>query len=82
MDLATPYGQIETTARAAVSPALTEAVSLQSIYTGERVEDGKKSVALRFTFRAPDRTLTDAEVDAEVEQAARLLRERVGAERR
>ncbi len=82
VDLETPYGVIVSSAREAVSPALTEAISLQSIYAGERIEDGKKSVALRFTFRAADRTLTDAEVDAEVAAAARLLGERVGAERR
>ena len=82
VDLETPYGLIVATAREAVSPALTEAISLQSIYSGERVEDGKKSVALRFTFRAADRTLTDAEVDTEVAAAARLLGKRVGAERR
>ena len=82
VDLETPYGLLEAAAREAVSPVLTEAISLQSIYSGERIEDGKKSVALRFTFRAADRTLTDAEVDAEVAAAARLLGERVGAERR
>jgi len=82
VDLATPYGLLEGAAREAVSPALTEAISLQSIYSGDRVEAGKKSVALRFTFRAADRTLTDAEVDAEVAAATKLLGERVGAERR
>ncbi len=82
VDLETPYGAIEAAAREAVNSALTEAVTLQSIYSGERIEDGKKSVALRFTFRAADRTLTDAEVDAEVAAAAELLRKRVGAERR
>ena len=82
VDLKTPYGLIEAAAREAVDPMLTEAIALQSIYSGERIEDGKKSVALRFTFRAADRTLTDAEVDAEVAAAARLLGERMGAERR
>ena len=82
VDLDTPYGLLEGAAREAVNPALTEAVTLQSIYSGERIEAGKKSVALRFTFRAADRTLTDAEVDAEVAAAAKMLGERVGAERR
>ncbi len=82
VDLATPYGTIESAARNAVDAALTEAIALQSIYTGERVEAGKKSVALRFTFRAAGRTLTDAEVDAQVAQAERALVEQVGAEKR
>ena len=32
------------------------------VYEGEQVPDGKRSLALRLEFRAPDRTLTDAEV--------------------
>ena len=82
VDAATPYGLLVSTAREAVSPALTESITLQSVYTGERVADGKKSVALRLTFRATDRTLTDTDVDAEVAKAERLLAERTGAERR
>jgi len=82
VDLNAPYGLLESTAREAVSAELTEAISLQSIYTGERVAKGKKSVALRLTFRAADRTLTDAEVDAQVAEAERLLSERAGAEKR
>ncbi len=82
VDSATPYGLLESTAREAISAELTESITLQSIYTGERVAVGKKSVALRLTFRAPARTLTDAEVDAQVADAERLLAERVGAERR
>ena len=34
------------------------------VYEGEQVPDGKRSLALRLEFRAPDRTLTDAEVAA------------------
>jgi phenylalanyl-tRNA synthetase beta chain len=32
------------------------------LYRGKQVGDGRKSLALRLEFRAPDRTLTDAEV--------------------
>jgi phenylalanyl-tRNA synthetase beta chain len=32
------------------------------LYRGEQIGQGKKSLALRLEFRAPDRTLTDAEV--------------------
>ncbi|MGI4789919.1 MAG: phenylalanine--tRNA ligase subunit beta [Janthinobacterium lividum] len=82
VDLATPYGLLENTAWEAVSAALTESITLQSIYTGDRVAEGRKSVALRLTFRASDRTLTDAEVDAQVSAAESLLAEKAGAERR
>ena len=82
VDAATTYALLETTAREAADSALTEAIRLQSVYTGERVPAGKKSVALRLTFRAADRTLTDAEVDAQMAAVASLLAERAGAERR
>jgi phenylalanyl-tRNA synthetase beta subunit len=39
-------------------------------------------VAWRLRFRATDRTLTDAEVDAEVERVLRALEERHGVRRR
>ncbi len=32
------------------------------LYTGEQIGEGGRSLALRLEFRAPDRTLTDAEV--------------------
>jgi phenylalanyl-tRNA synthetase beta chain len=32
------------------------------LYAGEQLGEGRKSLALRLEFRAPDRTLTDAEV--------------------
>jgi phenylalanyl-tRNA synthetase beta chain len=34
------------------------------VYRGEQVGQGKKSLALRLEFRAPDRTLTDEEIAA------------------
>jgi len=82
VDAATPYALLETTAREAADSALTESIGLQSVYTGERIPAGKKSVALRLTFRAADQTLTDAEVDAQMAAVASLLAERAGAERR
>lgn len=42
---------------------LVEAVELFDIYRGPQVGDGKKSVSLRVTLRASDRTLTVEEVD-------------------
>jgi len=41
---------------------LLERVTLFDVYRGEQVGEGKKSLALRLDFRAPDRTLTDEEV--------------------
>jgi phenylalanyl-tRNA synthetase beta chain len=41
---------------------LLERVALFDEYRGEQLGEGKKSLALRLEFRAPDRTLTDEEV--------------------
>jgi phenylalanyl-tRNA synthetase beta chain len=41
---------------------LLERMSLFDVYRGEQVGEGRKSLALRLEFRAPDRTLTDEEV--------------------
>lgn len=42
---------------------LLENVSIFDIYTGKGLEEGTKSLGLRFSYRALDRTLTDAEVN-------------------
>jgi phenylalanyl-tRNA synthetase beta chain len=39
-----------------------EALDLFDVYEGPQVGDGKRSLAYRLTFRAPDRTLSDADV--------------------
>jgi phenylalanyl-tRNA synthetase beta chain len=41
---------------------LLAAVEVFDLYRGEQVGEGRKSLALRLEFRAPDRTLTDDEV--------------------
>jgi phenylalanyl-tRNA synthetase beta chain len=47
---------------------LLERTELFDVYTGEAVGDGRKSIAVKLTLRAPDRTLSDEEI-------APLLRE-------
>jgi phenylalanyl-tRNA synthetase beta chain len=47
------------------------------LYRGEQVGPGRKSLALRLEFRAPDRTLTDAEV-AERRGAIKAALDEVG----
>ena len=51
---------------------LLERVALFDEYRGEQIGEGKKSLALRLEFRAPDRTLTDEEV---AERRAAIERE-------
>jgi phenylalanyl-tRNA synthetase beta chain len=45
-------------------PANLEAVDLFDVFRGKNVPEGQKSLAYAFTYRAPDKTLTDAEANA------------------
>jgi phenylalanyl-tRNA synthetase beta chain len=45
-------------------PANLENVELFDVFRGENVPEGQKSLAYAFTYRAPEKTLTDAEVNA------------------
>ncbi|MEN6321515.1 MAG: phenylalanine--tRNA ligase subunit beta [Syntrophaceae bacterium] len=46
-----------------ISKELLEKVSIFDVYSGKSIPRGKKSLGLRFTYRAFDRTLTDDEVN-------------------
>jgi phenylalanyl-tRNA synthetase beta chain len=43
---------------------LLENVGIFDIYAGKGLEEGTKSLGLRFSYRASDRTLTDAEINS------------------
>jgi phenylalanyl-tRNA synthetase beta chain len=56
-----PAAEVEGAVRAGGGDLLAEA-RIFDVYRGEQVGEGEKSLALRLTFRAPDRTLTDEDV--------------------
>lgn len=58
-----PAGEVEAAVKAAAGP-LAEAVRLFDRFVGGQVPAGHASLAFRVVYRSPDRTLTDAEVDA------------------
>ena len=62
--------------------SLCESVRLFDLYTGAQVGSGRKSLAFALRFRAPDRTLTEAETGAARDAAVALAVERHGAEPR
>ena len=66
------------------SSAPTTLVSIAEFdrYQGKGVPDGRISLSLRLTFRAPDRTLTDDEVQAATNRIIEALRATHGAEQR
>jgi phenylalanyl-tRNA synthetase beta chain len=61
---------------------LLEAVRLFDVYTGPQIGQGKKSLAFALRFRAPDRTLTEAETAAARDAAVALAADRHGAVQR
>ena len=56
---------------------LLRSAEVFDLYRGEQVGEGRKSLALRLTFRAADRTLTDEEV-AERRKAIETAVEKIG----
>jgi phenylalanyl-tRNA synthetase beta chain len=51
-------------------------------YHGKGIPDGRVSLSFRLTFRSPERTLTDTEVQTAVDSVLRALTERHGATQR
>jgi phenylalanyl-tRNA synthetase beta chain len=65
-----------------VGGSLLEAVEVESDYRGQELPAGARSVAFRLRFRAPDRTLRDAEVDQSEARLLAGLAEELGVRRR
>ena len=62
--------------------ALVENVALFDIYRGPQLGEGKKSVSLRVTLRAADRTLTVEEADKVTKKILNDLKFKMGLELR
>ena len=69
---------VRATVRAAAPSTLVQIREFDR-YQGKGVPDGKISLSLRFTFRASDRTLTDAEVQSAMDAILAALKERHAA---
>jgi phenylalanyl-tRNA synthetase beta chain len=72
-----PAGTVADTIRRHAGPAL-ESLELFDIYRGVPLSEGEKSLAFRLAFRAPDRTLAEADVDAAIEAVTRAVAAEVG----
>jgi phenylalanyl-tRNA synthetase beta chain len=78
VDTAVPAAEVES-ALAAGAGELLESVRLFDVYTGEQLGAGRKSLAYKLAFRAPDRTLTVEEAVAARDAAVTAAANRVGA---
>ena len=81
VDESVPAGAVQRSLRDGAGPDL-EALTLFDVYRGDQVGEGRKSLAYRLTFRAPDRTLTTDEVSALRDTALRAAADAVGAVQR
>ncbi|MGH7499902.1 MAG: phenylalanine--tRNA ligase subunit beta [Gemmatimonadales bacterium] len=61
---------------------LLESVLIESDYRGPELPPGARSVAFRLTFRAPDRTLRDTEVDQAESRLLAVVEAELGIRRR
>jgi phenylalanyl-tRNA synthetase beta chain len=62
--------------------SLLEQAELFDVYQSDDMEAGKRSLAFRLRFRAPERTLKDKEVDRAVRSVLARLKEELGVEAR
>ena len=62
--------------------SLLREIQLFDIYRGAGIRSGKKSIAFSLTFRAEDRTLTDADIEPVMEEILRRLAAAYNAVRR
>ena len=73
-----PAGSIAETLHAAVGPVL-EDVRVFDEFRGEQLGPGRKSLAFTLRFRAPDRTLTQADLAALRQRCIDAVADRHGA---
>jgi phenylalanyl-tRNA synthetase beta chain len=79
IDQATPFASIQSSIAEANLNALT-ATRVFDIFESDKLGAGKKSVAINFVFNAPDKTLTDVEIDAMMKKLIALFEKNIQAE--
>ena len=81
LDEDVPAGTVQAALEAAAGELLDRSL-LFDVFRGGAIPDGRKSLAFALEFRAPDRTLTDEEVEPIVATIVDRLRSELGAELR
>ncbi len=77
VDAALPNAEIRNVILDVGAPLLSEA-TIFDVYVGSQIETGRKNVAYALTYRAPDRTLTDAEVNEAHQRIVAQVNEKLG----
>ena len=81
IDTTLPAAAVRGTIRSSAPPTLAHVIEFDR-YRGKGVPEGRVSLSLRLTFRSPERTLTDAEIDAAMDRIVAALADTHGAQRR
>jgi phenylalanyl-tRNA synthetase beta chain len=81
VDANLPAAAVRGTIRSAAPPTLVHTIEFDR-YKGKGVPEDRVSLSLRLTFRSPERTLTDAEVDEAMGRIVTALADAHGAVRR
>jgi phenylalanyl-tRNA synthetase beta chain len=79
VDADVPAAELQRTIESAGGELLESARAFDE-FRGDQVGAGRKSVAFSLTFRSPERTLTDREVDSQLDRVRGALRKRHNAE--
>ena len=80
-DEAVTVGALENCITSAAGKLLRE-IKLFDVYRGVGILPGKKSVAFSLSFRAEDRTLTDADIEPAMDKILKALEQNLNAVRR
>ena len=78
LDVAIPFSKIEEIAYKSERKLLKE-VSLFDLYQGEKIEAGKKSLAVSFILLDDQQTLTDKQIDKTMEKLMGAFESEAGA---
>ncbi|MGH2673614.1 MAG: phenylalanine--tRNA ligase subunit beta [Actinomycetota bacterium] len=81
VDAVTPAGAVQSALEVAAGELLDSCL-LFDVHSGPPLDEGKKSLAFSVDFRAPDRTLTDAEANEAVAAISARLAHEFGAQLR
>jgi phenylalanyl-tRNA synthetase beta chain len=80
VDEAAGWGDVQREIEAAGARSDLEAIALRDVYRGPQAGQGKKSFAVRLTFRSATGTLSDVDVDRAIGRIEGRLRHRFGAQ--
>ncbi|EGW55279.1 phenylalanine--tRNA ligase subunit beta [Candidatus Endoriftia persephonae] len=81
MDAEIPFDRVKRCVQTA-APEIVKDIRLFDVYTGEKVDSGRKSLALGLILQESSHTLTDEEVDAVVDAVLKRLADELGAKLR